>query len=283
MSVSSPVSIIELLRRSFSSLTPTEKKVAHALLARYPAAGLNGVAELASEAQTSTATVVRLVQKLGFEGFAAFHDALLDELSTREAGPRDRLATAVGPASGILPGLSAALSASVAAIASTVPSAEYDAAVALLTNPKSRILMVGGRVSQAWAEMFATYIARARRDVAVLSRDPGRRVASLLDVSARTVLVAFDFRRYDEATVQVVEEAHRRHASVILITDLWLSPAANSADIVLPVPVDGPSPFDTSTTALTLAEALTWSVVQALGQQGVERMREWDELAARFH
>ena len=143
--------------------------------------------------------------------------------------------------------------------------------------------MVGGRVSQAWAEMFATYIVRARRDVAVLSRDLGRRVASLLDVSARTVLVAFDFRHYDEATVQVVEEAYRCHSLVILITDLWLSPAANSADMVLPVPVNGPSPFDTETTALTVAEALTWSVVQALGEKGVERMLEWDDLASRFH
>jgi DNA-binding MurR/RpiR family transcriptional regulator len=276
---SSPTTVIELVRRSFSTLTPTEKKVAHALMARYPAAGLTGVSELALESKTSTASVVRLVQKLGFDGFASFHAALLSELSTREAGPRQRLASAVDPESGILSGLSTALAHSVASIADTVPAAEYEAAVALLTNPQHRITMVGGRVSQAWAEMFATYIARARRDVSVLSRDPGRRTASLLDLSSKHVLVAFDFRRYDDETVKVVETAHQRHAKVILVTDLWLSPAASYADIVLPVPVDVPSPFDTSLTALALVECLTWSIVQQLGPAGAERMREWDGLA----
>jgi DNA-binding MurR/RpiR family transcriptional regulator len=278
VSTTSPT-ILEQLRRSFPSLTPTEKRVAHALMARYPAAGLAGVSELALEAGTSTATVVRLVQKLGFDGFASMHLALVSELGERQAGPRDRLASAVDPEAGILAGLSSALAQSVAAIAATVPIAEYDDAVALLTDPKRRIWMVGGRVSQAWAEMFATYIARTRRDVSVLSRDAGRRTAALLDFSSKSVLVAFDFRRYDDATVRVVEEAHRRHATTILVTDLWLSPAASVADVVLPVPVDVPSPFDTSLSALALVECLTWSIVQGLGESGAERMREWDELA----
>ena len=281
MDSSHPATIVELLRRSFSALTPTEKKVGRALLARYPAAGLAGVSEWAGESGTSTASVIRLVQKLGFDGYASFHGALLAELSNREAGPRDRLATSVDPAPGILAGLSAALSASVASIAETVPVAEYDAAVSQLVNPKLRIVMMGGRVSQAWAEMFATYVARLRSDVAVLSRDPGRRVAALLDLSSKSVLVVFDFRRYDDATLRVVHEAHQRRATVILVTDLWLSPAASYADIVLPVPVDAPSPFDTSLTALALVECLTWSVVQRLGGGGAERMRQWDTIATR--
>ena len=274
-----PWTIVEVLRRSFSDLTPTEKKVGRALLARYPAAGLAGVSEWASESGTSTASVIRLVQKLGFDGYATFHSALLEELSNREAGPRERLATSVDPAPGVLAGLSSALASAVADIAHTVPAAEYDAAVDALVNPKLRVVMMGGRVSQSWAEMFATYVARVRRDVTVLSRDPGRRTAALLDFSRHSVLVAFDFRRYDEATRVVVEAAHRRRATVVLVTDPWLSPAASFADVVLPVPVSSPSPFDTSVSALALVECLTWSVVQRLGESGAERMRDWESIA----
>jgi len=277
---SRPAAIVEVLRRSFNDLTPTEKKAGRALLARYPAAGLAGVGEWASESGTSTASVIRLVQKLGFDGYVDFHSALLAELSNREAGPRERLATSVDPAPGILAGLSAALARSVAAIAESVPAAEYDSAVERLVNPKSRVVMMGGRVSQSWAEMFATYLSRLRSDVAVLSRDPGRRVAAMLDLSNKSVLVAFDFRRYDDATVRVVQEASRHRAVVILVTDLWLSPAASYADVVLPVPVASPSPFDTSLTALALVECLTWSCVQRLGADGAERMRHWDAINA---
>lgn len=279
MDSSRPAAIVELVRRSFSEFTPTEKKVGRALLARYPAAGLAGVSEWAGESGTSTASVIRLVQKLGFDGYASFHGALLGELSHREAGPRERLASSVDPAPGILAALSAALSSSVATIADTVPAAEYDAAVERLSNPKLRIVMMGGRVSQAWAEMLATYVSRLRSDVAVLSRDPGRRVAALLDLSSKSVLVVFDFRRYDDATLRVVEEAHRRRASIVLVTDVWLSPAASYADVVLPVSVDVPSPFDTSVTAIALVECLTWSVVQRLSHEGAERMRQWDTIA----
>ena len=279
METSHPATIVERVRRSFSDLTPTEKKVGRALLARYPAAGLAGVSEWAEESRTSTASVIRLVQKLGFDGYANFHGALLSELSNRQAGPRERLATSVDPPPGILAGLAAALSSSVATIADTVPVAEYDAAVECLVNAKYRIVMMGGRVSQAWAEMLATYVSRLRSDVAVLSRDPGRRVAALLDLSSKSVLVAFDFRRYDDATLRVVQEAHRRRTRVILVTDTWLSPAASYADIVLPVSVEVPSPFDTSVTAIALVECLTWSVVQRLGAVGAERMRQWDATA----
>jgi DNA-binding MurR/RpiR family transcriptional regulator len=272
--------ILETLRRSLASLTPAEKKVARTLIARYPAAGLAGVVDLASRADTSTATVIRLVQRLGFEGFASFHAALLVELTSREAGPRDRLTTTQRPGKGSLATLSAALAESVASISTSVPASEYDATVALLCNPSRRIITGGGRVSQAWAELFATYLTRLRRDVAVFSRDPGRRIATLLDVNAKTIVVLFDFRRYDQGTVRIAEEAHRRRATVVLITDRWLSPAASSADVVLPVPVDVPSPFDTGVTSLALVECLTWSVTQELGVSGEARMKDWDAIAA---
>ena len=274
----STTSILDTLRRSLPSLTPAEKKVARTLIAHYPAAGLAGVVQLASRAGTSTATVTRLVQKLGFEGFATFHAVLLVELTSREAGPRDRLTTLDRPGKGSLATLSLALADAVASLATALPASEYDAAVALLCNPSRRVIMGGGRVSQAWAELFATYLTRLRRDVSVFSRDPGRRMASLLDVNAKTVVVLFDFRRNDQNTVRLATEAGQRRATVVLVTDQWLSPAASAADVVLPVPVEVPSPFDTGVTSMALVECLTWSVTQVLGASGESRMKEWDAI-----
>lgn len=274
-------SIVEQLRRSLASLTPTEKKVARTLVAGYPAAGLGGVAELAQESKTSTASVIRLVQKLGYEGYASFHSALLLELSERQTGPVDRLSASRGvPGEGVLATLSYALGHAVTSIASTIPPSEFDEAVRLLSDPKRRILMVGGRISQAWAEIFVTLLSRMRSNVGVMSRDPGRRVASVLDLSPASLLVVFDFRRYDNDTVQIAREAAERRATVILVTDILLSPAASYANVVLPVPVEVPSPFDTSVTGLALVECLTWSLTLSIGGPGVTRMQKWDKLTA---
>ena len=61
-------------------LTPSDLKVARALLADYPAAGLNTVAHLAAIAGVSGPTVVRFVSRLGFDGFSSFQRALLGEV-----------------------------------------------------------------------------------------------------------------------------------------------------------------------------------------------------------
>jgi DNA-binding MurR/RpiR family transcriptional regulator len=119
-----------------------------------------------------------------------------------------------------------------------------------------------------------------RRNVTVLPRDSGGRIASVLDLTSKSVLVVFDVRRYENSTVRVAEEAARRGSTVVLVTDLWLSPAASFSDVVLPVAVEVPSPFDTAVTGVALVECLTWSITQSLGKAGISRMQSWDAVAS---
>ncbi len=82
-----PVSIAALLRDRMGDLPPAERRVARALLAGYPTAGLETVARLAERAQTSAPTVVRLVGRLGFAGFGEFQDELRREIDERRRSP----------------------------------------------------------------------------------------------------------------------------------------------------------------------------------------------------
>ena len=63
---------------------------------------------------------------------------------------------------------------------------------------------------------------------------------------------------------------------VVVVTDEELSPAADIADIVLPVAVDG-VPFDSFAGLMTLVEVLVEAVFQRLGEVALDRMREWEE------
>ena len=69
-------------------------------------------------------------------------------------------------------------------------------------------------------------------------------------------------------------------------TDSWLCPLANTADRVLTVDVDGPSPYDSVAYLVALIEALVASLVERLGESGrhrvfaLERLRNsrtWDD------
>jgi len=72
-------------------LTPSERKVVRALLDQYPRNGLGPMARLAEHAGVSDPTIVRLVKKLGFGGYAEFQEALLSDMDHRLRSPRTLL------------------------------------------------------------------------------------------------------------------------------------------------------------------------------------------------
>jgi DNA-binding MurR/RpiR family transcriptional regulator len=129
------------------------------------------------------------------------------------------------------------------------------------------------------AEFLAIYLSRLRPDVSLISRDTSRRLGTLVEASRRSVLVAFDFRRYEISTVEVSKLMAKRGAKIIIVTDVLMSPATSVANIVLPVNVDAPSPFDTFITGMALVECLALAVMRELGEDAINRMREWDAIA----
>ena len=56
--------IAERLQGAFDSLTRAEKQLADSLLHNYPVSGLSSITRVAENADVSTPTVVRMVQKL---------------------------------------------------------------------------------------------------------------------------------------------------------------------------------------------------------------------------
>lgn len=270
--------VADQVRHALGTLSPAERRVARALLAVYPAAGLGTVAGLAAEAATSTATVVRLVQRLGFAGFPGFQEALRTELAALGAGPLERLGGAVAPGPGLLPSMAARLGAVTASIATSVPQAELDAAVGLLADRSRRLSLAGGRVSHSLAEIAGQHLDRLRPGTVVLPRDRVRRLAAVLDLGPRDVVLLVDLRRYEAATVELAARARERRARLVVVTDTLLSPTARDATVVLPVAVASPSPMDTMVAALAALEVLVAATMHAIGLPALQRLEEWEDL-----
>jgi DNA-binding MurR/RpiR family transcriptional regulator len=64
--------IADLINQHGDALTRAERQLAAAMLDNYPVSGLGTIADLAAKAGVSAPTVVRLVSKIGFKGFAEF-------------------------------------------------------------------------------------------------------------------------------------------------------------------------------------------------------------------
>jgi DNA-binding MurR/RpiR family transcriptional regulator len=264
-------------------LTPSERRIARALLADYPVAGLVTVAELAELASASSATVVRLVRKLGFDGYPDFQSSLRDELSVPRTGPIERLkdSKADWEGSGVLQQMAGALAETARSVTATVPEVEFEDAVDLLADKARHIYLIGGRVSHVLAEYLESHLSRLRGGVTLLPQQAGRRSAALLDIERGDVLVVFDFRRYEREVVDGARLADEQGARLVLVTDVLMSPIAPRAAIVLPVRVETLSPFDSAVAGVVVVEALALGSLMALGDAGLGRMQAWDALANR--
>ena len=273
------VTVAERLRLRLGELTHAERKVARALMSDYPVAGLEPVAKLASAAGVSPPTVVRLVAKLEFDGYAEFQQSLKTEVSARLSSPLEMHADRPGGYfGGALPRTERLLCDGIRSSFARLPPGEFEQAVRLLGDPRRGVTMIGGRFSTMLAEYLAAHLKILRPRVQVLPAAGPDRVSSMLDVSRRDVFVAFDYRRYQHDTVRLAMTAKDRRAALIAFTDPYLSPLAARADVILTSSVHSPSPFGAMTPALALVEAIIAALVDRLGDGPRARMARYDAL-----
>jgi DNA-binding MurR/RpiR family transcriptional regulator len=276
------VSVGDVLKAGLSSFSPQERRVARVLLADYPRAALGTSAELAAAAGVSSPTVVRFARTLGYGGYPALQQALLDELSERGASPLSLYdSTRANRRDGhwLDAGVRVAIQ-SIEQSLTSIPRAELDAAVTLLADPKMRITVLGGRFSGYIASYLALHLRQLRPQVSTPEQSQAIDAADVIDADRRDVVVVYDFRRYQRRTVERATRLADAGAHVICITDEWLSPVAQVAEVVLPTSVRSPGPFDSAAAAFVLTELLVDAVLDRLGPGAVQRMHLWEAVNA---
>jgi DNA-binding MurR/RpiR family transcriptional regulator len=224
---------------------------------------------------------MRFVNKLGFEGYPEFQEALRHEVqekltsSLAQYPEADALATG-GVIQTSLRVFTSELEKSFAGLS----EAEFDAVVDLLADPRYTVLCTGGRFSQIYAFFLFAHLNMMRPKCRQIVAAPTPGWDELVDAGRRTVLVAFDYRRYQNSTIEFARRAAEKGCQIVLFTDPWLSPIADVARHVLTSTVQGASPFDTMVPGLALIEAVIASLSLKLGSQAKPRIEELERLRA---
>jgi DNA-binding MurR/RpiR family transcriptional regulator len=241
-------------------------------------AGFETVAALAKRAGVSGPTVVRFITRLGYQSYADFQRALLNEMETRGNSPLSLYHRAETRPGALLEQSATAFTEGLAQTFRRLSIADFEFAVSALAERRNHVFLTGGRFSRLVAEMLYLHLFQIRPNVSTLVPGLQTRFDQLLDVGPRSVLVAYDFRRYEAETVELVVHAKKRGATVIVITDPWTSPAARHADAVLAAEVASPSPFDSLVAAFALTEALIAEITIRAGEKGRFRIEELESL-----
>jgi len=274
------MAIRDVLMRGDLALTPSEEKIVRLLLTDYPTSGLGTASSLARRAGVSDPTVVRLVVKLGYEGFPDFQSKLLAEVEARLHSPllmMEAKRQSGSSDSAVLAYLDSVAAALQKATAAT-PVQTYERAARLLMEAKGEIVLVGGRFSRHIAGMLAGYLGQFRsgvRDLGVLSPQT---FDTLADLGRRDVLVVFDYRRYQLDVMAYASQAAALDVRILLFTDQWLSPISDLAEVTIVSPLEVASPYDTLAPAIAQMEALTAHIVSTLGDDARARIERIEKV-----
>jgi DNA-binding MurR/RpiR family transcriptional regulator len=273
--------VADLFRDSWGEFTRTDRKIARIILANYPAAGLETLAELSQRASVSAPSIIRCVKKLGFDGYPEFQRTLHAELhhkisSSNEGDSQRELALH-------LPDHVRAKSQryfdDIAGTFDLLQPDELEDVVRSLSDKSHSITLLGGVNSGALAQLLYRGLIQLRPSCSLLSSDPLERSERLIDIGKRDVLVAFDHPVYDANTASFASLAHERHAKVILFTDTAISPIAAFADSVLCAAGRRDEQFSIASTVV-LTEIVIAEVQRSVGQHADARKRELREIAS---
>jgi DNA-binding MurR/RpiR family transcriptional regulator len=271
------------IKANFGGLTRAERQLATHITRHYPVAALGSITALAKGAEVSTPTVVRLVQKLGYKGYPDFQAVVRAEVEERLISPiakHDRWAGGV-PDTHILNRFADAVVGNLQATLGQIDHDEFDAVAQIMADRGRKIYAMGGRITHAMADYFVTHMKVIRRDVSLISDVSNAWPPALLDMVPGDVLLAFDIRRYENNVLSLVEIAADQGAEVVLITDQWVSPAAERARYRLSAHVEAPSAWDSTVAIQVLVETLLAAVQTLTWDETQARMKRLEELYAR--
>lgn len=277
------LSVADRLRRHVESLTRSEAQLSDVILHNYPVSGLGSITALAEAADVSTPTVGRLVQKLGFDGFPEFQQALRQELDETISSPLTKRAKWVhdAPEEHTLNRFTKTVIDNISQSLSEIDTQDFDNACDLVADTQRRVFIVGGRITRTLADYFFLHLQVIRNGVTHVAPNSNAWAHYLLEANEGDVFVVFDIRRYENSTLRLAEMAAERSAKIILFTDQWSSPVASLADITFRNRIAVPSAWDSSVASTLLVEAMIakvqekdWDVTQA-------RMEELEDMFDR--
>jgi DNA-binding MurR/RpiR family transcriptional regulator len=246
----------------FDDFSRSQKDVARYIVDHLEEAAFQTAEELARRADTSSSTVVRFSQALGFDGYPELQQAAIEEY---------RANVAAGGAGGGKGGalfdfdhteFEASLAADHANIESTAHGLSREAVEECV-----RELGTAHRVVIVAMDQMAFFASYLRHMLALLdiraetvTQPRQESITRLGNVGDDTLVVAFSAGRAHPLVIRAMKLARHRGARTMAISDATLSDVGEHAEHTLYWSSDSPSYTRSTTALLALVEALAYGV-----------------------
>ncbi len=266
------------IQARFEEFSRSQKDVAQYIVDHLDEVAFQTAEELARRANTSSSTVVRFSQALGFEGFPELQGSAREEYRRRhERTGGDHRAAAI-----VEPLFSLDQSEFETAIAADHLNVEETARKASRTDIEAVIELIASseKVLIAGTDQMAFFASYLRHLLMLLDlraetvASPSQEtLARLGRVDENTLVIGLSAGRPHPLVVRAMKLARHRKAKTVAITDATLSEVAKLASVKLYYSSNSPAYVRSHTALLSMIQALAYGVYARDAEQYADRIK----------
>src|ERR1700756_1312701 len=257
------------IRARFDEFSRSQKDVAQYIVDHLDEAAFQTAEELARRANTSSSTVVRFSQALGFEGFPELQQAARDEYRRRPAGAADAMTAAAPLFSLDHTEFEAALAAdhvNVEDTAHKLSRSDVEAAIDAIVSAE-KVLIAGADQMAFFASYLRHLLMLLDLRAEIVASPSQEALGRLSRIDASTLVIGLSAGRPHPLITRTMKLARHRKAPTLAITDATLSEVARLARIRLYYSSNTPAFVRSHTALLSLIQALAYGVYSRDAQQ----------------
>lgn len=252
-------SLSDFIQDSFEEFSRSQKDVARYIIDHLDEAAFLTAEELARRAATSSSTVVRFSQALGFEGYPELQQAAIEEYRTTVSNGATPSAALFAFDHSEFEGSLSADHANIEETARRLSREDIDAAVAAVAGAQ-RVVIVG--VDQM--AFFAAYIRHTLSllDIRaeIVSSAAGESLQRLGRIDGETLVIVLSGGRAHPLLLRAIKLAGHRKARTLALSDATLSEVGSQADLALYYSSNSPSFARSNAALMAVVHALAYGV-----------------------
>ncbi len=274
--------IRDRLQQRFSSLTKAQKRVARQILDSYEDYIFVSIDEAAHGLGVHKSTLVRLAQRLGYEGYSELRNDL-QELYRQEISPGRKLGktlTEIHRRNVFQQVVETEIAYLREAVKMVRPGDLRQAADLIL---KAKRVFICGRGPQApLAEILAFRLRRFYFDVHVIAEE-GRAILEKLQLlTPHDVLILYSFIAVPKEHLMAITLAKEAGCPVILFTDTVAKDIVHGVDVLLAARRGPATIYHTDIVPTAIQTALVLQIAKLRAPDVLERLERLQDLRRRF-
>lgn len=272
--------LLAKLRASFPALSPQFQAAARFMLDHPQEVSICSMRTIAAQAGVQPATLVRLAQSLGYDGWQGIREIFVAAVRSGPQPYANRAKKIVrsSSASRMLADMVEAQHRNLDLWRNVSPEALSKAADLLAAA--SHVSIAGFRACYPIAFSLHYVYRLFRNSVSLLRGDAGTLEMELRALNPKDVLFAVSFAPYSREIIRCVDAARAAGCKIIALTDSSVSPIALKADCVLPFSVESPSFFPSIAAGVAAVETL---LAQLLAKQGRGAVNALEAAEGQLH